>query len=333
MDDSRIRQRLAARALYGIKVRDGWRLPVFQFDGAAVVPGLSTVFSRFDMELHPSPLLASSRRRRRSWSWRIRCSVSGTGCVAATIRVSSPILLRALTVMPRFWNCRSLQVSPRCTYAFALGCRRRSRGTVVRIDDYRGIGSRARRGNNDCDDCSATISVREYARMLETGILGEDDRVELIDGEVREMSPIGPLHIAIVNRLNAFLSVLVDDDAIVSVQNPIQLDDYTEPQPDIALLVPRDDYYSTALAQPTDVVLLIEVADSSLEYDRDEKLPRYAASGIRELWIIDVAGRSIEQYSQPRDGQYRTKQTYEYDGHIGSIELPNIALDVSRIFG
>lgn len=177
------------------------------------------------------------------------------------------------------------------------------------------------------------FSVREYARMLETGILGEDDRVELIDGEVREMSPIGPLHIAIVNRLNTLLSRLVGDDAIVSVQNPILLNDYTVPQPDVALLVPRDDFYSTALAQPADVLLLIEVADSSLGYDRDEKLPRYAASNLPELWIIDVAGRSIEQYSQPRDGQYRTKQTREYDAHIVSIRLANVALDVSRILG
>src|SRR4026209_134436 len=127
------------------------------------------------------------------------------------------------------------------------------------------------------------FTVHDYARMREAGILTEDDRVELLDGEIFLMSPLGPLHIAIVNRLNKLLMRQVGDDAILSIQNAVQLNDYSEPQPDVALLHPRDDYYNQALARPDDILLLIEVADTSLGYDRELKLPRYAASNIAEV--------------------------------------------------
>jgi len=104
------------------------------------------------------------------------------------------------------------------------------------------------------------FTVADFARMVEAGILAEDDRVELIDGEVRAMSPIGPRHVAIVNRLNALLSRQVANRAIVSVQNPIQLTDYTEPRPAIAVLRPREDFYAQALPLPEDVLLVVEVA-------------------------------------------------------------------------
>ena len=107
------------------------------------------------------------------------------------------------------------------------------------------------------------FTVTDFARMVETGILAEDDRVELIDGEVRAMSPIGPRHVAIVNRLNALLSRQAADWAIVSVQNPIQLTDYTEPQPDIAVLRAREDFYAEVLPLPEDV-LVVEAAETSL---------------------------------------------------------------------
>ena len=99
------------------------------------------------------------------------------------------------------------------------------------------------------------------------------------------------------------------------------------------MLAPRDDFYRTALALPDDVLLVIEVADSSLDYDRDEKLPRYAASGIAEVWIVDVAGQSIEQHSQPRAGQYRNKRTYEYDDQLTSVRIPSLMVDVAQIVG
>lgn len=176
------------------------------------------------------------------------------------------------------------------------------------------------------------FTVVDYARMRETGILREDDRVELIDGEIYLMSPLGSLHIAIVNRLNKLLMQQVGDAAIVSVQNAVQLNDYSEPQPDITLLSPRDDYYEHALARPDDILLLIEVADTSLVYDRDLKLPRYAASGVDEVWIIDAERRVIEQYSRPAQGQYTQINKFLPGNAIQSKTLPQIAFAIDQIF-
>jgi Uma2 family endonuclease len=177
------------------------------------------------------------------------------------------------------------------------------------------------------------FTVSDYARMRETGILTEDDRVELLDGEIYLMSPLGPLHIAIVNRLNKLLMRQIEDDAILSVQNSVQLNDYSEPQPDVALLSPRDDYYDQALARPDDILLLIEVADTSLEYDREQKLPRYAASNIAEVWIIDVDQRVIEQYSLPLQGQYTQLNKILLGNNIQSKTMPQIQFTTDQIFG
>jgi Uma2 family endonuclease len=177
------------------------------------------------------------------------------------------------------------------------------------------------------------FSVTDYARMRETGILAEDDRVELIDGEVRLMSPIGPIHAALVNRLTALISRQVGDTAILSVQNPIQLNDYSEPQPDLTLLQPREDFYADAHPRPDDVLFVIEIADTSIEYDRDEKLPRYAEAGIAEAWLIDVNNQLIEQYTQPRHGQYRNKLIVGYDETITAQTLPQVHIRVDRLFG
>ena len=176
------------------------------------------------------------------------------------------------------------------------------------------------------------FTVHDYARMRETGILAEDDRVELLDGEIYQMSPLGSLHIAIVNRLNKLLMRQVGDDAILSIQNSIQLNDYSEPQPDVALLNPRDDYYDQALARPDDILLLIEVADSSIEYDRDHKLPRYAASNIAEVWIIDVDQQIVEQYTQPMQGQYTQINKVLFGNRIQSKTMQQIAITTEQIF-
>ena len=176
------------------------------------------------------------------------------------------------------------------------------------------------------------FSVSDYARMRETGILKEDDRVELIDGEVRLMSPIGPLHAAIVNRLTALINRQVGDSAILSVQNPIQLHDYSEPQLDLTLLQPRDDFYAQAHPRPDDVLLVIEIADTSIEYDRDEKIPRYAEAGIAEAWLIDVSSQAIEQYTQPRNGGYRNKLIVTFDEIISAQTVSQLQIAVERIF-
>jgi Uma2 family endonuclease len=173
------------------------------------------------------------------------------------------------------------------------------------------------------------FTVHDYARMRESGILSEDDRVELLDGEVYTMSPIGPLHVAIVNRLTKLLVRLSGDEAVVSVQNPIRLHDYSEPEPDFAVLRVRDD--DTTLATVVDVLLLIEVADSSLVYDREQKLPRYAEAGIGEVWIIDVEQQLIEQYTQPLQAKYTQVNIIMYGRSITSAMFPAITLTTDRI--
>ena len=177
------------------------------------------------------------------------------------------------------------------------------------------------------------FTVADFARMVEAGILAEDDRVELIDGEVRAMSPIGPRHAAIVNRLNALLSRQLADSAIISVQNPIQLTDYTEPQPDIAVLRPREDFYAHALPLPDDVWLVVEVAETSLEYDREEKIPRYAQMGIPEVWLIDVEQETVTQYTHPDGTRYGREQTLERGRRLISDTVSPLQLSVNGIFG
>ncbi len=176
------------------------------------------------------------------------------------------------------------------------------------------------------------FTVDDYARMREAGILGEDDRLELLDGEIYTMSPIGPLHVAIVNKLNKLLNQQIGDLGIVSVQNPIRLDAYSEPQPDIVILRPRDDFYTGALALPDDILLIIEIADSSLDYDRMEKLPRYAQAGIREVWIIDVNRSTVEQYTCPLQEQYTRLHTILFGNTLTATTLPVISLTTDRIF-
>lgn len=176
------------------------------------------------------------------------------------------------------------------------------------------------------------FTVTDYARMRETGILNEDDRVELIDGEVRLMSPIGPFHAAIVKRLNTLLSERISPTVIISIQDPIQLTDYTEPQPDVALLQYRADFYANAHPVADDVLLALEVSDSSLDYDRDEKLPRYAEGHIPEVWIIDLPHLTVEQYTQPRNGKYLSKRLLERGDTLISTSVPDVILDVTTIF-
>lgn len=143
------------------------------------------------------------------------------------------------------------------------------------------------------------ISVAAFHRMGETGILGPQDRVELIDGEIIDMSPIGVLHAAIVARLASYLSQRLGAMAIVWCQNPLQLDDRSEPEPDIAVLRPRSDLYTTSHPGADDALLVIEVSDTSLAYDLGTKVPLYARHGIPEVWVIDASTRRIRVFRRP----------------------------------
>lgn len=170
------------------------------------------------------------------------------------------------------------------------------------------------------------FTVHDYHRMGESGILSEDDRVELIDGEIVQMTPIGGRHAACVNELTQILVGAADQHTVVSVQNPVRLDDFHEPQPDLAVLRRREDYRSGRLPGPGDVVLLIEVADTTLRYDRSVKLPLYAQAGIAEVWLVDVAGGILERHAEPGGGRFAAVQRAEGDQILHSTAWPGLAL-------
>ncbi|MFL6216432.1 MAG: Uma2 family endonuclease [Blastocatellia bacterium] len=175
------------------------------------------------------------------------------------------------------------------------------------------------------------FTVDDYMRMLEAGILTEDDPIELIDGEIIEMSPIGDLHVGCVIRLTMLFTRLVGLTAFVSVQNPIRLDNYSEPQPDLALLKPRNDYYARAKPTPADVFLIVEVADSSVQFDRNVKVPLYARALIPLVWLIDLSAGVIEVYSQPANGVYQSMQTAQRGDHLTIDSLPGLTIIVDDI--
>jgi hypothetical protein len=177
------------------------------------------------------------------------------------------------------------------------------------------------------------FTVEEYERMGQAGILSEDDRVELIDGEIIEMAPIGTRHAAVVNRLNDLLGPQVRPEALVSIQNPVHADPHSEPQPDLLLVKRRDDYYASAHPRGPDVLLVVEVADTSLDYDRGVKVPLYARAGIPEAWIIALPAEEVEVFRQPSPDGYRRVATLRR-GDVLSIEaLPNVTLAVDQVLG
>ena len=174
-------------------------------------------------------------------------------------------------------------------------------------------------------------TVAEYHRMGEVGLLNEDSRVELIDGEIVEMAPIGSSHGGNVNRFIRLFSKIVGDKAIVSAQNPVVLGGYSEPEPDIALLRWRADDYVQSHPHPEDVLLLIEVSDSTLRYDRDVKIPLYAKNGIPEVWLLDIPNRQLEIYREPTNGEYQQRDCRQ-TGKIAPILCPDAVIDLAEVF-
>lgn len=177
------------------------------------------------------------------------------------------------------------------------------------------------------------FTTAEYHRLLEVGILTEDDRVELIDGEIIEMAPIGPRHTACVKRLAAFLIRKVKQNAVVGVQDPIQLDDYSEPQPDISVLKWRADFYAQGHPTPQDVLIAIEVADTTLESDQVVKLPSYARAGIAEAWLVDLVNDRLEIHSSPTSGVYQEVRLVLRGQKVISKTIPQLKLKADDILG
>lgn len=178
-----------------------------------------------------------------------------------------------------------------------------------------------------------SFTVAEYRRMVGAGILSEGDRVELIDGEVFEMSPIGEPHAACVGRLTQIITLLLLRGAIVRVQNPVVLDDYSEPQPDVAVLKPRADFYGHAHPRPEDVWLVIEVSDTTLAYDQKVKVPLYARAGVPETWVINLPEERVEVYSAPANGAYQTAHSYARGEEVQSRSLAALRVNVAEVLG
>ena len=149
------------------------------------------------------------------------------------------------------------------------------------------------------------INVEEFHRMAETGILTEKDHVELIHGEIIEISPIGSRHSSTVNRISNILKEVLGKNAIISVQNPVVIDDHNQPQPDISILKPSHNYYADRHPGPRDILLVIEVADTTRDYDREIKLPLYASAKIPEFWLVNLEKDEIEVHRLPVQNAYK----------------------------
>ncbi|MBR8827237.1 MAG: Uma2 family endonuclease [Gomphosphaeria aponina SAG 52.96 = DSM 107014] len=175
------------------------------------------------------------------------------------------------------------------------------------------------------------FTIKDYYKMAESGILTESDRVELIRGEIVEMSPISPKHAACVIRLNAILSEKLRKRALRSIQNPIQLDDTSEPQPDVVLLKNPIDTYRKRLPQPADIFLIIEVADTSVKYDREVKIPLYAEANIPEVWLVDVNNNCVEMYRQPTANGYQNMQKFTGEESLSILAFPDVIIKVNEI--
>jgi len=176
------------------------------------------------------------------------------------------------------------------------------------------------------------FSVEDYHRMAEAGILGEDERLELIEGEIVAMSPIGLRHLSCVDRLNALLTGL-KPRAIVRVQGSIRLGDRSEPQPDLVLLKPRADFYSTSHAKPEDIFALIEVMDSSAAYDRGVKLALYARERIAEVWLVDLNEERVDVHRRPHAAVYTEHQIRMRGTSVSPEAFPDLVLAVDDILG
>lgn len=182
------------------------------------------------------------------------------------------------------------------------------------------------------------FSLEEFHQMGRTGIFGEDDRVELIEGEIVEMTPIGSGHAATVNRLTRLLGTQAGARAVLTVQNPLSIPGEgaavdSEPQPDLMLLAPRDDFYAAGHPTPEDVLLLIEVADTTLAFDRDVKLPVYARGGVGEVWLVNLQEGLVEVHRDPVQGSYRWTRRAFPGEDLEPEGVAGVRVAVGEVFG
>ncbi len=176
------------------------------------------------------------------------------------------------------------------------------------------------------------FSLDQYERMIESGILNKYDRVELIRGEIVEKMTIGEPHAACVMRLNRYFTRLLGDQVLVGIQSPIVAAE-SRPEPDVTLLSPREDFYSTATPCPADILLLIEVADSTIGSDRTDKLSLYAEAGVCEYWIANLNNDTVEVYRDPQpDGTYADAHVATLGEMLTILSLPGVSITVDQFF-
>ena len=173
----------------------------------------------------------------------------------------------------------------------------------------------------------------EVYQMMKIGILPEESGWELIDGEIIQKMTVGSKHASVVRRIEKYLERNFGDFVMVSGQNPIHIDEHNEPEPDIALLKPRDDFYAEKHPEPQDVLLVIKVSDSTLEFDRETKKTIYAEAGIKEFWLINLKQETIETYSDPAHGVYYQMQIYGRGETVNSRNIENLVVETNMILG
>jgi Uma2 family endonuclease len=177
------------------------------------------------------------------------------------------------------------------------------------------------------------FTVEEYEKMAAQGILKAEEKVELICGEIIKMSPMGTRHAACIYRLTQLFYRKFADLILLGVQNPITLNNNSQPEPDLSLLIPREDFYALAHPCPEDIYLIIEVSDSTLDYDRNIKIPLYAEAKIKEVWIVNINESCLEVYRHPLDDSYQTIQKYYRGDNICLESFPKIELTIIEILG
>jgi Uma2 family endonuclease len=176
------------------------------------------------------------------------------------------------------------------------------------------------------------FKVDEYYKLIDLGMLHDYEKAEIIDGELIRNMTVGDRHAQIVNKLTKILVKSVSDDVLVSVQNPLRLTDYHEPEPDV-VLADLTKYDGSRHPRPNETLIVIEVSDSTLKYDRDIKLPLYAEAEIQEVWIVNLPKNIIEMHTKPNEGIYQTVKIKKLGEIIKSETIPDLEIEVNKILG
>jgi Uma2 family endonuclease len=177
------------------------------------------------------------------------------------------------------------------------------------------------------------FSISDYHRMAETGILSENERIELIAGDIVTKIPVGSRHTSCVKSLRQLFTTMLADTVVVWVQNPICLGEYSEPEPDLALLKLRPDLYSEHRPTAKDVFLIVEMTEQAGDYERDVKLPVYAQAGFGEVWLVNIKDMKVEVYTNPAGQEYDMYHKFCQEHTITSVVFPNLRIPVEKIFG